>query len=209
MEKALKQKYEIERGFLTKPWKALTFSEIQRLSGIKSKSYIYKEIARLKKNNLIYVEKISPRAIRYFMKIDNSFSQQYWGFLAEYFAWNKYKKFPFQIIEKLKTNIPTKFFSLIVTGSYAKGKPTKDSDLDIIIIADIEPKKIYAELGHEAEINFPKVHLYVFTSREFLEMLSNKEENYGKESARNNLVFIGGSSYYSILNNAIENGFKG
>ena len=40
-------------------------------------------------------------------------------------------------------------------------------------------------------------------------MLHDKSENYGKEAARNNLIFNGGQEYYSILAEAIQNGFNG
>jgi len=40
-------------------------------------------------------------------------------------------------------------------------------------------------------------------------MLTNKEFNYGKEVARNNVIFYGGSIYFNILNEAIEYGFRG
>ena len=55
----------------------------------------------------------------------------------------------------------------------------------------------------------PEFHPYVFTQSQFYEMLINKEENYGKEIARNNLIIIGGNQYYAILMEAIENGFSG
>jgi len=45
--------------------------------------------------------------------------------------------------------------------------------------------------------------------KEFYEMLINKEENYGKEIARNNLIITGGKEYYAILQEAIEHGFRG
>lgn len=40
-------------------------------------------------------------------------------------------------------------------------------------------------------------------------MLTNKEFNYGKEVAKYNFIFYGGNTYFNILNDAIENGFKG
>jgi predicted nucleotidyltransferase len=204
----LKKQYEIDKVFLEKPWKHLTYSEIQKISKKKSKWFIYKELNRLEENKMIKLERIGKRSVVYYIKLDTASSQAYWGFIAEYVAWNK-DNFPHQLIENLRSKMPTPFFSLIVTGSYAKGEHKLSSDLDVIIISDLDPKSIYASLKYEAETSIPKVHLYVFTKKEFLDMLFLKKENYGKEAVRNNLIFFGGAQYYSLLSEAISNGFKG
>ncbi len=207
-EKILKEQYVIDRVFLNKPWKPITYSDIQELSGKKSKSFIYNAINRLKEDDLIELKRIGKRTIVYNAKLNTTLSQSYWGFLNEYNSWNQ-KKFPFKLIENLRAKIPASFFSLIVTGSYAKNFYTSKSDLDVIIISNIEPKIIYSELKLESETSIPKVHLFVFKEQEFKNMLLDKKENYGKEIAKNNLIFYGGASYYSILSDAINNGFKG
>jgi len=204
----LKKQYEIDKVFLENPWKSLTYSEIQKLSKKSSKGYIYKELNKLITEGLIKSEKIGKRMVLYSIQLETAFAQRYWGFLSEYSSWNK-EKFPFQIIENLRGKMPTPFFNLIVTGSYAKGTQKKDSDLDVIVISDYNAKSIYSELKYESETSIPKVHLYVFTKQEFLEMLMSKKENYGKEIARKNMIFFGGAVYYSILSEAIKNGFKG
>jgi hypothetical protein len=207
-EKILKERQVIDRVFLNKPWKSITYSDIQELSGKKSKSFIYSAINRLKQENLIEFKKIGKRTIIYNAKLNTTLSQTYWGFLNEYNSWNK-KKIPFKIIENLRAKIPTSFFCLIVTGSYAKDTYTSKSDLDVVIISNIEPKTIYSELKLESETSMPKVHLFVFKEQEFLSMLLDKKDNYGKEICKNNLIFYGGASYYSILSDAIYHGFKG
>lgn len=203
----LKSQYAIDEVFLKKPWKALTYSEIQKLSGKKSKAYIYKEFERLKQDRLIKSEKIGKRTIIYSMNLETGFSQIYWGLLHENLSWSR-KKFPFESIENLKNKMHTSLFAMIVTGSYASGKFTSSSDLDVVIITN-DTKKAYSELKLESETNIPKVHLHVFTEQEFLEMLTNSKENYGKEIARNCLIFFGGCIYYSILKEGISHGFKG
>jgi predicted nucleotidyltransferase len=207
-EKKVKKQHTIDLAFLEKPWKPIVYSEIQKISGKKSKGYIYKGLERLKDNKMISSERIGKRTVVYSPILKTASSQSYWGYLKEHEAWSK-EKFPFQIIENLRRKMPEQFFTLIVTGSYAKGTQTKNSDLDVVIISDKDPKAIYAELKFESETSIPPVHLYVFTKQEFFEMLTNKKENYGKEIARKCLVFFGGASYYSILSEAIEHGFRG
>ena len=188
-KKKAKKQHTIDLAFLEKPWKPLVYSEIQKISGKKSKGYIYKELERLKDNKMISSERIGKRTVVYSPVLKTASSQSYWGFLKENEAWSK-EKFPFHIIENLRRKMPTQFFTLIVTGSYAKGTQTKDSDLDVVIISDKDPKSIYAELGLESETSIPKVHLYAFTKQEFFEMLTNKKYNYGKEIAKNLVLFM-------------------
>jgi len=204
----LKSQYAIDEVFLKEPWKSLTYSDIQKLSGKKSKAYIYKELGRLKELKLISLEKIGKRSIIYSPKLNSAFSQSYWGFLHESVSWGK-KKFPFQIIENLKNKIPTSFFTLLVTGSYANDGYNSKSDLDVVIITEEDVKKVYSELRLESETSIPKVHLFVFNKKDFIEMVVNKKENYGKEIVKNCLIFFGGGSYYSMLWEAMSNGFKG
>lgn len=206
----LKKQYRIDKVFLSQPWKALTYSEIQKLSGNKSKGYIYKELQRLEREKMIKSEKIGKRTIVYHINLNTASTQGYWGFITEYSAWSQ-NKFPFQVIENLRSKMPTPFFIFLVTGSYAKRTETPSSDLDVVIISDSNKSKeeISSKLRYESETSIPKVHLYVFTKQEFLEMIASKKENYGREIARNNLIFFGAASYYTLLSEAMANGFKG
>ena len=134
----------------------------------------------------------------------------YTGIIAEHMGWNK-KGFPYADLERFLSKISLNFFIFVITGSYANGTYNKKSDIDIVIICDdnIDTKKIYSELRYASDMNIPKIHLYVFKKSEFLAMLLHKEENYGKEIARNNIILFGGSEYYKIMAEAIKNGFIG
>ncbi|MEM3127287.1 MAG: hypothetical protein QW331_04450 [Candidatus Woesearchaeota archaeon] len=55
----------------------------------------------------------------------------------------------------------------------------------------------------------PALHSYVFTEEEFLEMLINKEENYGKEIFRKHLILTGTQNFYKIVKEAKLHGFSG
>jgi len=205
------KEYAIDSAFIKKPWKRLTFNEIRKLSDKKSRSYIYRALHRLQKEKIVDSERIG-KSIIYSLNWNSLNTQMYMGFLEEYNSWSS-KKIPFDIISKLSNLIVkiTPFYILLVTGSYAKNKQTPKSDLDVVIICDdsIDPKSIYAELKLESELSIPQVHLYVFKRKEVMQMLFSDEENYGKEIARNHLIFIGGTPYYAILKEAINHGFKG
>ncbi len=205
------EQYSIDAAFLNRPWSKLTYKEIQKLSGKRSRSYIYGVLNRLIKEDIIITESIG-KSIIYGTNLNSLKVQNYLGFLEQYKAWQS-KYIPPNIILRIGNKLIkiTPFFTFIITGSYAKQLQTKKSDLDVVIICDdsIDPKKIYAELKYESDMSVPKVHLYVFRKREFLAMLLDEKENYGKEIARYHLIFAGGTAYYAILQEAIKYGFKG
>lgn len=207
----LNEEHKISMAFLQKPWKKLTYSEIRKISGKKSKSYIYHALNHLMNSNILHTEQVG-RSLLYGLTLNYLQTQSYLGSLSEYIAWENIH-IPKNILENIAGKIGgiTPFFVFIVTGSYAKRTQTKKSDLDITIICDdaVKPPAIMAEIKLKSELSIPSVHPFVFTRKEFLEMLTNKEFNYGKEVARNNIIFFGGSIYFNILNEAIEHGFKG
>ena len=205
----LKRQYIIDAAFLKEPWKRLTYSEIQRITKKRSKGYIYAALKRLKEEGIIIQDKVG-KSILYGLRLSSIPAQSYAGFLQEYISLNQ-KHIPLRLIENIRNKIPTKFFILMVTGSYAKKTQTKKSDLDIVIICDdaVDPKAINAQIAYESEKSIPLVHPFVFTKKQFLGMLLDDEENYGKEAAKHHFILYGGSQYYSILAEAIKHGFRG
>jgi predicted nucleotidyltransferase len=205
----LKKEYEIIRVFIERPWDKLTFGEVKKISGKKSESYVFNSLKKFVRIAILKEQKMG-NVVLYYFDTASLKAQAFAGFVAEYTAWSK-KHIPLNDMERIASKIPTGFFIFIITGSYAKGMQKKSSDIDVVIICDdsTEPKKIYAELRHDCEMNIPKIHLYVFRKSEFLEMLLDKKANYGKEIARNNLILSGGDEYYRIIGEAIRNGFNG
>jgi hypothetical protein len=191
--------------FAKEPWKEFTFKEIKKLSKSKSESYVYNTLNYFVKEQVLIREN-AGNVVLY--KIShNSKTSAYLGFVSQYCTWKK--KLPFVNLEAVKLKVPTDYFSMLITGSYARGEQTKDSDIDLVIISSIDPKKVYAELNHICDMSIPKIHLYVFTDEEFLQMLLDKKPNYGKETAKNNLIIHGGEAYYRIIMGAIDNRFNG
>ncbi|MDD4353953.1 MAG: nucleotidyltransferase domain-containing protein, partial [Candidatus Nanoarchaeia archaeon] len=186
-----------------------SFNEIKKLSKKKSESYAFNTIKKLVDLELLSKKKIGNSMI-YKLNINSLKSQSIIGFLAENHAFNKLKE-QMAIINNLAKKIPTLFFSLIITGSYAKNMQKNNSDLDLVIITDnsIESKKIYSEINHYSQISIPKIHPQVFKESEFKQMLLEKSANFGKETAKNNLIIFGAQNYYKLLNEVLNNGFNG
>jgi hypothetical protein len=195
--------------FAQEPWRKYTFTELKQASKKKSNSYLAQTLQKSVNNNLLRREIMGKLPI-YSLNVSSIKASVFAGFILENSAWNK-KYIPYKDMEKLMLQIPTRDYIFLVAGSYAKGKQTQKSDIDCAILVDdaIEPKRVYAELAHACEMNIPRVHLYVFRHKEFLEMLLNKEANYGKEVALNNLVLHGGQSYIQLIAEAMSHGFTG
>lgn len=205
----LKKEHEIIGVFAKTPWKSFTFKEIKKMTGKKSESYVYDALKKFVKLGLLNEEK-AGNVVLYHLNLASLKARTYAGFVAEYIAWSQ-KHIPYNDMEKISKDIPTEFFVLIITGSYANKTHRRDSDLDMAIICDdlMDPKRIQAEISQECKLNIPPVHLYVFRKKEFLEMLTNKEVNYGKEITKNNFILSGGKEYYGIISEAMQNGFNG
>lgn len=205
----LKKEYQIMGIFAGSPWKKFTFRQVKNLSGKKSESYVYDSLKRFVKQGILVEEKVG-NVVLYSLELGSLKTLAYTGFVAEYIAWGK-NQVPHGDLERIAAKIPANFFIFIVTGSYVGGTQKKDSDVDVAVICDdsFEPKRIYAELKHDCEMNIPPIHLYVFKKSEFLEMLLDDKANYGKEIAKKNLILFGGQGYYKIISEAVKNGFNG
>ncbi len=200
--KMLKKTHNILTAFISNPTRNYLFEEIKTTAGSSSDSYTYDTLNGFVKEKILIKEKRG--GVSFYKLANTAKTISYLAMVSEYDAWNQeiISENITQLIEKIKQ----KFFTVMVVGSYAKGKQTKTSDLDIIIISE-DAKKIYAELRHYCEMSIPQIHLYVFTTDEFKQMLLSDKHNYGKEAVKNNFLFFGAQNYYKILFEAIKNGF--
>ena len=78
----LKEEHVIGSAFLVQPWKKLTYKDIQKITGKKSKGYIYKAINRLVREDIINTEQVG-RSILYSLNLDSLKTNSYIGFLNE------------------------------------------------------------------------------------------------------------------------------
>jgi predicted nucleotidyltransferase len=107
-------------------------------------------------------------------------------------------------------NSVTKFLAIIVFGTYAEGKETKKSDLDIAIIIEDErhKKKIQTSLRNSELKSLIPLDCHVLTRNEFIEMLTNDEENLGKQIARKHLATHNHQLFYGLVLEGMKRGFR-
>ena len=202
----LKKEIALLIPFIKEPWKDFTLSEIKALTKNKSHHYVYEALEKFSKSIL----KKEMRGNTNIYKINENTKDLDYFTLAEISLKERNTQIPIKVIQQIQNKIKDSFYTLLVTGSYAKNKQTKASDLDIaIIISNQMNKKPYEIALKEGELTIPEVHGFVFTEEEFYQMLINKEFNYGKECVKNHIIIHGINAYYKILLRGLQNGFKG
>jgi predicted nucleotidyltransferase len=172
---------------------------------IYSKSYqrIYDAITNLIKKNILKSEKIGNlRLISLKLTRESNIALSY---LDDFENKNIPNYSKIIEIKEISDNI------ILVTGSYAKGTATKKSDLDLVVIVpnEMDIVKIQKKIENETMLYVPEMHIYVFRKKDFVEMLVEKKENYGKEIFKNNILLKNSQLYYELIKEAFENGFKG
>jgi len=183
-------------------FRKIGFNELKKELKESSSSKIQRALENFKKENLINIEKLGRNTL-----VSLNFGNNK---LFSYFSIYDFenKKMPFDILYKIQNEVlkETEFFSLIVFGSYASGKNTKNSDLDIALIVEDEKikKKILPIIASVKRREIVDINFEVILREEFLEMLKVEEENLGKEIAGNHFVFYGLINFYKLIFKEIQ-----
>ena len=200
----LKKSYKVLDVFVSNPTITYLFNDVKEYIESKSESYTYNSLKSFVKEGILTKDKRGGVTI--YKIADSPKAISFLSIAAEYKAWNR-NGIPIdniiEIIKKARIN----FLTLLITGSYVKGKQTAKSDLDVVLIVPNDVKKVTARLKQFCELSIPEIHLYVFTDDEFKQMLLDEKHNYGKEIVKNNLIFYGAEVYYKIMFEAMKNGF--
>jgi len=190
--------------FRKRLFETYTIREISKAVKTTSYSWTFNAVKKLSKLGILHLEdKGHSKIVK--INLDSVIAIKYLSILDELEA--NERNIP-NINEIFKT-IDTAYFTLIIAGSYAKGKETKKSDLDVVVIANGDSLSILNTLQNKGGLLIPEVHPYVFTQEEFMDMLLAKEENYAKLIFKDRLIVFGAESYYLMINEAKKHGFDG
>lgn len=100
------------------------------------------------------------------------------------------------IIKKIVNELKTKEIVLLF-GSYAKGKQTQKSDIDLLIINETGEKSLdfsKYEVLYKIDIN----PIFIKES-EFQEMLIDYEENVGKQALKNHIILNNPDKFWRLV----------
>ena len=196
-----KNQVKILKVFKEDIFKELTFKEIKQKSKQKSNNIPSIALNEFKKLDLVQSRKTAD-VTAYTLNLSNNLTFAYLNLINEIDVLNN-KNIPKKIMQELQDRISkhTDFFTLLIFGSYAKGTQTKKSDLDIAVIVESEEtkKEITPFIETIKRRELIKIDYYIFTEKEFLEMLTNEEQNVGKEIYRANLIYYGLIEYYMLV----------
>ena len=153
-------------------------------------------IKDLSKQGIIDTKKVGQTVL---CKTNNSFDENI--FIAETMRKEKIlKNKDIKVIHKYIAETKSIFFVLLIFGSYTSGKNTKNSDIDLLLIAD--DKNTIESINNKLKLLPKEIHLVNFSTKEFVSMLKTTDFNVGIEAANNNVILFGIEDYYRILKNA-------
>ena len=89
------------------------------------------------------------------------------------------------------------------------GKQKKTSDIDLVLIVKEKAFEKQKLLENITSLMIPKIHVLVFSYKDFIDMLLDKKPNLGKEIFNKRLIFKNTAKYYDLIKEAIEHGFRG
>jgi len=171
---------------------------------LKKSSYqrIYEAVKELEKEEVIKIKKIGNSSV---CKIN--LSQKSISLLSQI---DEQESFLMKIpgIEKILDFKEFLDDIIIVTGSYARRNQTSKSDIDLVIITKEDAFKKQKLIENLTILFIPKIHPITITYKDFIDMLLDKSENYGKEIFKNRLLFRNSRRYYELIKEAIDNGFR-
>ena len=184
----------------------LSISEIMEHTGKKTKPWVFNVLKALAKYNLL-VKKRKGNINLYTLSLDNPLLVQTLQFLE---IQNNYNFTKLDVIKEIISKTPPSAYCLLVFGSYAEGKQTKESDLDVCFLiesaaAEKKIKSYFNEIKLATHVNIDEHYI---TFSDFIKMLLRDEENLAKQIFRNRRIFFGADIYYKLIMEAHKNGFR-
>jgi predicted nucleotidyltransferase len=200
------KQFKLFEVFAKKPFAEYQRKEVKQASKEKSNNALALTINKLKKEEVLIEKKVGKSGLLT-LNIENDLTFYYLALCNK----NRMPNNVQLTLESLKKEISeeTPFYSIAVFGSYASGEQKKDSDLDIAVFIDSDEKRKRIEaLANSAKLKSAlKMDIHIIPRAEMIEMLTNKEENVGKQIARKHLAVYNHRIFYEIIKEGIEHGF--
>ena len=102
-----------------------------------------------------------------------------------------------RIVKKYIEELSYPFMIFLIFGSYSKKTKTKNSDIDVCIILDNKSKSV--KLHEKLNLLSLNLEIQEFTTKEFVSMIKNKQNNLGNEIIKSNIIIYGKENYYNLI----------
>lgn len=192
--------------FARKPFSDFTRKQIKQISKEKSNNALTLVLKKLKYEEVIFEKQVGKSGILT-LNLNNDLIFYYLALANDKMVGKTVKR----AVEKIKEEINkiTPFYSLVIFGSYAENRQKPESDLDVAIFIEDESKRkqIRAAVNSAKLKIIPEVDTHIISKKEFIGMLTNDEENLGKQIAEKHLVLHNHQIFYEIIKEGIKHGF--
>ena len=201
-----KKQLKIFEVFAKKPFGEFTRKQIKKEAKERSNNALALAINLLKKEEVIIEKKIGNSGLL-MLNLNNDLTYIYLSLC-------NYERIPpivKQSLKRIKEEIDNiiQFYSLVIFGSYAIYQQKSNSDLDIAIFINNEEKKpIIASINSAKLKTHLDMDIHIITKAEMIEMLTNDEENLGKQIARKHLSVYNIQIFYELIKEGMKHGFR-
>jgi predicted nucleotidyltransferase len=193
--------------FAKAPFAEHTRKQIKKESKEKSNNALALAINLLKKEGVLMEKKVGKSGLLT-LNLDNDLTFTYLA-LCNNRRINQATRLAIQIL-KAEIDENTKFHSIVIFGSYAAGEQKQASDLDVAVFIETEEKrkKIGASINSARQKSPLELDAHIIAEGEMVEMLTNDEENLGKQIARKHLAVYNHQIFYEIVKKGMKHGFR-
>ncbi|MBI3036706.1 nucleotidyltransferase domain-containing protein [Candidatus Woesearchaeota archaeon] len=193
--------------FARKPFAEFTRKQIKKESKGKSNNALALAINMLKKEEVLLEKKVGKSGLLT-LNLNNDLTFLYIALCNN----QRIGKIVKNTVTRLKGEIDkiTQFYSIVIFGSFAVNVQEESSDLDAAIFIDGEEKRkqIEAAINSAKLKTLIEIDAHVIPKAEMIEMLTNEEENLGKQIARKHLVVHNHQIFYDVVKEGMKRGFR-
>ncbi len=190
----MKAEIKILKLLLSNKEEVFTIKKIAERTNINYR-IAYEKIKSLEKEKLVKVTKTgNTKVCRFTNKFDKKVFEAEYERRQELLKKNK----DFKVLYKRLSELNFPFIALLF-GSYAKGRATKHSDIDLLIVCE---EKREHQIQEILDLFPLKIHPTFTKFEDFMLMLKTKEFNVVSEAVKNNIILIGIEDYYRMIKNA-------
>lgn len=198
---------EIFQVFAKQPFAEFTRKHIKQASNEKSNNALALAIKQFTREGIINEHKVGKSSL-VSLNFENDIVYYYIA-LANIQRIDKVILRSISIVnEEIQKYTP--FYSLVIFGSFAVQEQKKSSDLDIAVFVEKGKRgeQIEAAINSAAQKSLLPIDAHVITKDDFIEMLTNDEENLGKQIARKHLVINNHQLFYYLVREGMKHGFR-